>query len=476
MKKSLLLLFAGLVLSSVSLGCFMKTPAPLKADASPKQLELDADKKITLGSFPINYDGDFTEQFFSGQVDENDFIEVGGIDGATVYDHKGSNVLVKGDIQSDSSNEVEATYQLTYGYTISEAKQYPAAFYKGKELKWSLLEKSKDYYDFILDTIFFRSTFNDSNNNEMKYGDSKLFRILNDEFYHIAFSDEENIYLSLVSEDEKENAYITLPSQSQIKKSEPECVAGDLAILSNLSAKDGYAHAPYWTKTSAGGDRKVVRWFDKEYTNCLLTDPKIGIRPVIRISTKLIKGATSGGGGTSTPTSANVPLIIGIITGVLGIGALIAFFMMWSKKLKKDPTFKMPGWYYAIIFVITITCCVSIITITTGTTGGGSIGCSFKTGYYLQSTPKSSSGNAVQVGLNCYRFNSDGTVNFCAACETADASDFWADSGNGTWKANGCTLYVTYNSYYGTNSFKLTISGTKLYYGNTEAYHWVRGE
>ena len=472
MKKSLLLLFAGLVLSSVSMGCFMKTPAPLKADATPKQLEIGEDNKITLGSFPVNYDRDYTEQFINGQVDVNDLVDSGNFDEAIVYSDHGTKFLMKGDITTDSTDD---SYVLSYGYTIGDAKNYPFAFYKDAALRWSVLEKASDHYDFILDTIFYRSIFDDNNIDNLNYQDSKLYRTLNKDFYPLAFNQDDQEYLSTISEDENNNAYVTLPTQSQIKKSEPACVAGDLAILSNLSAKDGYANAPYWTKTSSG-NRRVVRWFDKEYTNCLLTDPKIGVRPVIRISTKLIKGAGGGGGGSSTPTNVNGALIVGIITGVLGVGALIAFFVLWANKLKKDPTFKMPGWYYAIIIVITITCSVSIITITSGSLGGGGIGCSFKPGYYLQSTPKASSGNAVQVGLTCYRFNSDGTVNYCAACETADASDFWADSGNGTWKADGCTLYVTYNSYYGTNSFKLTISGTKLFYGNTEAYHWVRGE
>ena len=474
MKKILLLLFGGLLFSSISLGCFMKTPAPLKTEAAQKQLVIDKDNKITLGNLPINYDYKMSGRFSNGEIDFDKATPIGNVDNAAIFTYQETNYLMKANPEvGDSSN---SSYKLHDGLTIADALQYDIVFYRNCELKWSVLEKAGDHYDFILDTVFLRQVFNDSNVNNMDYKDSRLFRVLNDDFYQVAFTSDEKNYLSLVSEDNKDNAYVTLPTQSQIKKKDPACVAGDLAILSKLSAIQGYDHAPYWTKTG-NGDRKTVRWFDKEYTDCLLTDPQIGVRPVIRISTKLIKGAGGGGGTSSTPTNVNAPLIIGIITGVIGVGGVVAFFFIWGKNVKVTG-FKIPGWYYAIIFAVTITCSISIIFITSSTVsgGGGSFSCTFKCGYYLQSTPKSSSGNAVQVGLNCYRFNSDGTVNFCAACETDDASDFWADSGNGTWKQNGCTLNVTYNSYYGTNSFKLTISGTKLLYGNTEAYHWVRGE
>ena len=73
--------------------------------------------------------------------------------------------------------------------------------------------------------------------------------------------------------------------------------------------------------------------------------------------------------------------------------------------------------------------------------------------------------NFVQVGLDCYRFNSDGTVNYCAACETNDASDFKADSGYGTWTKSGCSLSFNYTTPMGSVSPTFTISGDKLLYG-----------
>ena len=183
----------------------------------------------------------------------------------------------------------------------------------------------------------------------------------------------------------------------------------------------------------------------------------------------------------TTKKTTNVSLIIGIIFSIFGMGGLITFLILWSKG-KLSPAMGLKA-IIPILAACVVVSSVGLISLTTSAAkggGGGGIGCTFKPGYYLQSTGQysgSSNGIAfVQVGLSCYRFNSDGTVNYCAACETNDASDFKADSGYGTWTKSGCSLSFNYTTPMGSVSTTFTISGDKLLYNGTEAYHWVRGE
>ena len=128
------------------------------------------------------------------------------------------------------------------------------------------------------------------------------------------------------------------------------------------------------------------------------------------------------------------------------MGGLVAFMILWAKgKIGSKLGMKAMIAIVASAVVVTSVGFVCLASYTTtrvsglNTVGGGGLGgCTFKYGYYLQSTAKyeNASANFVQVGLSCYLFRSDGTVSYCAACEKEDASDFRGDSGSGSWTRN----------------------------------------
>ena len=97
-------------------------------------------------------------------------------------------------------------------------------------------------------------------------------------------------------------------------------------------------------------------------TDCLPSDQKIGIRPVIRLT---YSGGGSGGGGGSSSVkvnfTGNVPLIIiGLIFFIGGAIALIVFIMKWHKNLKLNPKFKCKWHFYLIIGILVVVSIVGI--------------------------------------------------------------------------------------------------------------------
>ena len=186
--------------------------------------------------------------------------------------------------------------------------------------------------------------------------------------------------------------------------------------------------------------------------------------------------APGGSAEPSKPTSSDVNggLIAGIITGVIGVGALTAFLIIWGKKAKAGG-FKAPGWYFAIIFIAVGCCGASIITLSTTVTGGGGGG-SIKFGYYVESGEPYSGGGIAQVGYTAWLIKSDGTFAYCFSLEDRDrATDFRAGD-TGEYVLEGSKISMEFSNPLGTYKQTYTIKGDKLYYAGSEAYHWVRGE
>ena len=487
MRKHSVFLITGLVLCAASIGLFRSTTYHKVEAASTSKLSYDKDNKITLGSFPLNFNIKQSEDATGERLD--DFIT--GIDGSsslgvitlTTVDGKKYGFIPSGTtVNKDGGANVDDA-KLPSGVTEIKYATDKSGVFDFADLKWVKYEETDDYIDFISDYIIYRDIFDDGGNGP-DYGSSTLCNHLNNEFAKIAFSKEDKEYL-VAKDIDGVQQYIDIPTLDKVNNinAEPACSGpSDIAILNHISSKESYKNAPYWTKDKSDS-RISVRWYNKTVTDCLTFDDNIGVRPIIRIKASMI--GKSGGGSSktiSTLPSINPAIPVGIIFGVLGAGGLVAFFILWNKKLKENPAYKAPGWYYAIIFVAAACCCVSTITFSTqsisGEGGGGLGGCTFKCGYYLQSTAKyeNADANFVQVGLACYLFRSDGTVSYCAFVEKEDASDFRADSGSGSWTQSGCTLKFTYTTPMGSVSPTFTISGTKLLYNGSEAYHWVRGE
>lgn len=488
MKKHLIFLFTGLALSAAAMG-FIRKPTYQKVEAASDKLEYDEDDKITLGSFPMVYDANRSDEMSqknnSSEYIQN-IVDSFGENGMLIVQYQGVKYgyLDGCYADTDEGRVSSSSIILSDGKSTAEAASYRQIIFDYTDLKWVKYAEEDDCVDFISEYTIFRNIYNNNPSSNIDYSASSLYDRLNDDFFNIAFSIDDLKYLDKKDIDGN-NAYIDIPEIDKVTGSkEPKCEGpSDLAILSEISSHEGIKNSPYWTKTKAGSDRMTVKWTNKSSTECLCSDNKIGVRPIIRIKADMLK-AYSGGGSSkksSTPTSnANPAIALGIVFGVLGAGSLVTFFILWNKKLKEDPTYKSPGWYYAIIFVASAFCCVSIISFSTqsisGEGGGGIGGTKLKYGYYLQSSAPKSSGGISQVGLNCWLIKEDGTVNYCAYVEASDASDFVADNGHGTWTQSGSKLNITYTSPFGTSNYSFTVSGEKLLKNGTEVFHWVRGE
>ena len=496
MRKHLAFLFMGLLLCSVSVG-LMRNPSYQRADAATTKLEYDKDGKITLGSFPLNYDvarsdevgndSEKLEKYISGT---DSTIELEDVYITTVDGNK-YGFLAWATINTDGGSSV-GSGTLSDGKTLIDAGGNRTGIFDYAPLKWIKLYEGSGYVDFISDCIVFRDRYHDSTANYVSFGASKICNDLNDGFFKIAFSSEDQTYLIGQDVDGfNGRLYVNLPDYDKINSSEPACSGpSDIAILNHISSEKSYKNAPYWTKNNDTSVRMPVRWVNKQFTNCLYTDSNIGVRPVIRISSDMLKAY--GGGSTSEkepftlPSNGDPALVIGIITGALGVGALVGFLVFWSKKIKEEG-FKTPGWYYAIMFVAVACCSISIITFSvksnTGEGGSGGGGTTIKYGYYVQ-VSQYSGGGIAQVGYTAWLIKSDGTCSYCSPLkDNTGASDFAPDNYmTGTYKISGSKLIIeipkqeikNFGTVGGTNTY--TIKSSDSFQNSVDTYRWVRGE
>lgn len=350
-------------------------------------------------------------------------------------------------------------------------------------IKWEVLSSSGSYVDIISTRIIERWQFTWSGDN-VEFNRSDLYKFLTGDFYNKAFDDTDKSYLQ--SYDSKSPAYFELPEAGTLANYADEKAEypSDYAIASNLSgnpAKGGetYVNGPYWTKTVVG-DRLAVYWTKKGTTNCLPTDPKIGVRPLVRIESNGSGGtgisvvdpkspskSSRGGGG------GNVTLGLGIAFIIVGTGGLIAFFVLWSKKHKDG---KPPLW-----IIISIGCCLVISVVGLGCFSGGLGGAGSVVGWY-QGNNYDCVGFGERLAIN---LTSDGKVYRYVADAWADSATnylFVRQSGVGEWEYSGgkLTIYAstewnlsswekletTYNDCNGLGSF-LHYEG---YVGS--AYQW----
>lgn len=491
MRKHVVFLMTGLVLCAASIGFFRTNTYQRVEAASSSKLSYDEEGKITLGSFPLNFNIKQSEDATGERLD--DFIT--GIDGSsslgviniTTVDGKKYGFIPAGTTINKDGGANVGDAKLPSGVTEIKYATDKSGVFDFADLKWVKYEETDDYIDFISDYIIYRDVFDDGGNGP-DYENSTLCNHLNNEFVKIAFSKEDKEYL--VQKDiGGSQRYVDIPKLDKVDSGngEPSCSGpSDIAILNHISSKESYKNAPYWTQDKSGS-RVSVRWYNKTVTDCLTFDDNIGVRPVIRIDSNKLGPFKSGGSSskTTTPSNVNPAIPIGIIFGVLGVGSLAAFFILWNKKLKEDPQYKAPGWYYAIIFVATAFCCVSIITFSTQSAGGGAGGGAscFKTGYYVQVGQHS--GNGIQqVGYTAWLLKSDGTVSYCSALEdNAKASDFRPDNYmTGTYTISGSKLTINIPKHeiknFGTvgGTYTYTIKGCDSFQNSADTYKWVRGE
>ena len=494
------LLFASLGAISVSLGLLI-TPKEnvLGVDAAKKQIIESENNFIELGMYPQTIIREKDKDFASIYASEHE----GDV---YTYNNEKYSFILNTEYWTEGGGKYEDETPVEPGIT---------AFFKWEPIKWHILYEDTNqnamflFADRILDTRKWQEQVDKTDDNNWvvvgkteratSWEFSTVRTYLNDDFITNTFDENEKGYLKeFVNKADKNSSnkdlndkatIISLGTLDEFKRAKSiKGGASDYAKSKKLMYHfhDYNSGAFFWVNNAEKNYESkrisTVRGTDHYGSSEVDVDYAfMGIRPMIALDLSKVSIGTPQTEAQKTAKKNNAKLIIGILFSVLGMVGLIVFLTLWNKgKLSPKMNVKVIIAAVAAFTVVTTVGLISLTSYASGQVGGGGGGCSFKTGYYLQSTAQEtgSSGGIsfVQVGKSCYRFNSNGTVNYCAAVETNDASDFKADSGNGTWTKSGCTLSVTYNSYYGSNSFKLTISGTKLLYNGTEAYHWVRGE
>lgn len=496
MKKGLSLFLSSLFVSSVGLGLLyssFKSNDVKRVDAKDDISYVTLDDKGTykLGSFPQNIVTDI-----SADTIKNNGTKKETMLGPTFYIYNNKKYSIIDNAEVDQENV--GSHTLSNGEMINDYNNTQVVI-EFNDVEWQLLKKDTDNTAYLISTrILAREIYDFPASTHTVFDNSYLYNYLNDGFKPTAFSYEDlkNIVGQPVSMDDFK---VTIPTIEDVGFDTYEDKglkqASDFAILNNLSSaiqsNHGtgvpYLNAGYWTSSfSSEQDRIKVVWSKIAFTNCLMNDPKIGVRPVIHVNYK--EGSSGGGSGSGTdvtptkPSSnggGNAPLGFGIAFTILGAGGLIAFFIYWSKKHKDA---KPPIWLIAALAGSLVISVAGLGCLAGGMTGGGDC---FTYGYYVQSGGQHSGNGIVQVGYTAWLFKSDGTCSYCSYLEdTENASDYSPDNYmQGTYTVSGSKLTIDIPEHY-INNFgtvggieTYTIKNCKyLYRYGVEAYHFVRGE
>lgn len=171
-----------------------------------------------------------------------------------------------------------------------------------EKIKWGLFKVGDGYADFISTRIIDRKEFSSNSNYTNSYDDSDIKVFADNDFLSAFSSDEKS---ELISYDEEEDYYFDFAETADLRNYLESYLdyPSDYAIASNLSSHiqfdhgEVYANAPFWTKTKTNSDRVQAYWQKQGTTDCLITDDKIGFRPIIRIT------YDGGSGGKDTNTN-----------------------------------------------------------------------------------------------------------------------------------------------------------------------------
>ena len=488
MKKSLGLLFFGLFVGATGLGClyssFDHEVKEVKAE-SKSYIQFDDKGICRLGYYPQN-----VVTSVAADTIRNGGSKKGSSENEYwIYGNKRYSIISTAVVDTENSSG----RLLSNGETVDSYNNRTDVVFEFTSIEWQLLKKGDNDTAYLISTrVLDRQIYNTSLSTHVTYNNSELYQYLNEEFKDMTFLNEEKPYI-VDANGSVDKSVVTIPTREDVDLDKYQDAnltqASDFAILKNLSSHSAvnhgvgtpYTNAGYWLDTlSSEQDRVDVCWAKVAVSQCLMDDPKIGIRPVIQVNYK----ENSGGGGaspskSSTVSGGNVTLGLGITFTVLGAGGLIAFFIIWGKK---HPTGKPPVWMIISIAGSLVVSIVGLSCFASGLNGGGSAGC-FNYGYYVQ-TDQYSGGGISQVGYTAWLIKSDGTASYCSALkDNANASDFVADGYMiGTYKISGSKLVIDIPIHeiknFGTvgGTYTYTIKDCNNFKNYEAAYHWVRGE
>ena len=470
MKKTRGLFFFGIFAIATGIG-FLSTSfnnkTAIEVEAKESYLTFK-DGVATLGTYPQTINNvDTTTLMTNGEPDAF---------GRYTYQNKQYMIAI---VSPD--NEYKSNQKFNDGSSVQDLNGVSKAFLV-EDLKWEVLSTGDGYADLITTRIIDRQIFGGS----LNYPEADIYTFNNAIFHALAFKDSDKAYLK--SFDDKDPYYVNLPTEADLKDYKDDYLEypSDYSIAATLSANpshgETYVNAPFWTKTiTVEGDRIKAFWCKSSTTNCVKSDSKIGVRPVIRVAYKGAKGGGTTTSKSSTTNSGNATLGIGISFTILGAGGLIAFFILWAKK---HPSGKPPIWIIASLAGTLAISVVGLGCLAGGMTGGGAAGGScFKTGYYVQ-TSQYSGGGIAQVGYTAWLIKSDGTASYCSSLnDKTNASDFTPDGYmTGTYTISGSKLVINIPKHeiknFGTvgGTYTYTIKGCENFQNSDGAYHWVRGE
>ncbi|MBQ7996027.1 MAG: hypothetical protein IJ247_07455 [Bacilli bacterium] len=496
MKKSLGLFFFGIFTTALGIGFLSSSlkhsAQKVEAASDISYVKFDDEGIVRLGEYPQN---------IVTTVSADDIKTNGTVTTTTggnkyyTYHNKKYAIIENAVVDTEgSSGRI-----LSNGEAINNYNGQSNVVIEFNTIEWQLLKIDKNDTDkaYLISTnILDREIYNQSLAEHVDYYHSSLFNYLNNNFKEMSFSNDDLKYLAYGSGG-LTKFHIDIPEKDDVDLDGYEDKnlkqASDYAILKNLTSHSSYNHgiglpylnAGYWLNTlSSETDRIQVCWAKVAYSQCLMDDPKIGVRPVIQVNYKENQGG--GGGGSTTPSkssttnSGNVTLGLGITFTVLGAGGLIAFFILWSKK---HPSGKPPIWIIASLAGTLVISVVGLGCLAGGMTGGAGGASCFKYGYYVEDGLRSG-GGVVQVVYTAWLVKSDGTACYSSRVnDNVSASDFAPDNYmSGTYKIQGSKLIIEIPKHeiknFGTlgGTYTYTIKSCGNFQNSDGAYHWVRGE
>ena len=493
MKRKLGIFLSSLLFGAIGIGFLYsslkeKNVKPVDAALNlTKYITLDENGTCRFGSYPQNIVTDISANTIRNQ---GSLKETSIKNKYYIYNSKKYAIIENAVIDTEGSND----RYFSNGEAVNDYIGRSDVVIEFNDIEWELLkipQSDPNVAYLISSRILDREIFNEPVISEAPdYIDSDLYKYINYDFKEMAFSQNDEPYFTTGKGDIKD-VRIDIPTQDDValdlfedKNLKP---ASDFSILKNLSSHSAWNHgtgvpylnAPYWLDTHTYEiERMKACWAKVAISNCLVDDPKIGVRPVIAVHYASGSGGGSSGGDTSTSTSTtkksggNVALGLGIGFTIVGLGGLSVFFVLWSKKGKAG---RPATW-----IIVSLSCClvISIVGLSClggGLKGGGSGG--IKYGYYTQQFANTSSGGIARIGGSGWLIKSDGTCIYCGFMEDMEnASDFREES-KGTWTYKNGKLICKTTSPLGDSTNTYTYKGDgKLYYGSTLAYKWVRGE
>lgn len=490
-SKKRTLAFLSLLTVSIGMGLLSSCGNSNSADKGSdgvSYVTLDENGIAKLGSYPqdISTEPNYDEIRSNGSKKTTS-------GGAEYYLYKDNAYAMIDNVLIDE--EGSSNRYLSNGEAVNDYKERVDVAIAFKGIEWQMLKENDDNTAYLISTrVLDREIYSNAEFSAIPYESATLYNYLNKNFKEMAFSDDDYKYLAYGNEG-KDKVVITLPEKADVDLDNYDdknlVQASDFAIMKNLTSHSAWNHgtgvpytnAGYWTKTISENetDRVTVCWAKVAYSYCLMDDPKIGVRPVILVNYKTAKQGGSSSESSSkakSSSSVNPALIVGIVLSTIGVGGLVAFFVLWGKKF---PTGKPPIWMIIAVAAFAVISVSGLGCLGGGLNGGGA-SC-FKYGYYVETELKSGNG-ITQVAYTSWLIKSDGTVSYSSRVkDNVSASDFAPDNYmTGTYKISGSKLVITIPkkeiNNFGTigGTYTYTIKNCGKFQNYEGAYQWVRGE